>query len=334
MTEHIFKDIKEILHRYASNKATVKELRELKEAVNRGDDESLKPILEEEWEQWQTCTPLSISEKDFLFQKIKKQTQPHPMLNRQRYGLRFAASIIIILLTSISVYLYTSNLKMTQLGEQSVIVKVGHGERVSMTLPDGTKVRLNSESELSYQQNFGLTDRQVTLTGEGFFDVSKSEKKKFIVHTRFLNIEVLGTAFNVYTYEKADSAEMALVRGSVLVTAVNAPHQKFYVNPNEKVVYDKKTGNIRIEASCNQVETAWMSNELVFRSALLKDVFNRVGRKYGIIFNIDDRIPMNDRYTGIFDEGNISDVMNILKKNFKFDYRMKEDTIWVNYPPK
>lgn len=324
-----------LLRKYTSGKLIPEELRELKKTVNQESDEELKPLLEKEWEEWQDCPPLSASDRASLFLKIGQQTKRIFVLNRQEIGLRIAASILILLLTGISALLYIHNREVTQLlDERNVVVKVGKGERVSVTLPDGTSVRLNSESKLSYQQNFGLNDRRVSLTGEGFFDVVKSDGKKFVVNTQFIDVQVLGTAFNVFTYEKADSVEMTLVRGNVLVTAVNPPHQTFRVSPNEKVVYNKKTGSMRVEVSSNQIETAWVSNELVFRSIALKDVFNRLGRKYGVTFRVDDEFLLDDLYTGVFDEGDIDNVMGILKENFKFDYNIKEDTIWVSNPKK
>ncbi|MGL5273810.1 MAG: FecR family protein [Phocaeicola sp.] len=333
MTEDMFKNITEQLHHYASNKATRKELRALKESLNRENDESLKPVLEEEWERCQTSPPLSSLEKQLLFQKIKQKSKSQLIPNKQLWRFQVAASIIIILLTTISTYFYTNNLKMSQLGERNIVVKVGHGERVSMTLPDGTQVRLNSESELSYQQNFGLVDRQVTLTGEGYFDVTQNKKKRFVVHTRFFNIEVLGTIFNVHAYEKNDLVEMALVKGHVLVSTINEPHQKYHVNPCEKVIYDKKTGRIQVQPSSNKVETAWVSNELVFRSVALSEVLSCIERKYEVTFNIDKNISTDDHYTGFFDEIDIHEVMDILKKNFNFDYQIKKDTIWINSIP-
>lgn len=332
MSINIVPDTNKLLQKYASGKLTLKEFRELKKTVNRESDENLKPVITKEWEKWKDCKPLSASEKERLFVKIRQETKISFVLNWRKQGLQIAASVIIILLTSISILLYSNNREMSELGKRNVVVKVGKGERVSVTLPDGTSVRLNSESTLSYQQDFGLNDRYVFLTGEGFFDVVKNEGKKFIVNTHFLDIQVLGTAFNVYTYEKADSVEMTLVKGNVLVTALTPPYQTFHVNPNEKVVYNKKTGNMRIEASPSQIETAWISNELIFNSIALKDVLKRLERKYSVTFRVDNETPLNDLYTGVFDEADIYDVMNILKENFKFNYYIKKDTIWISYP--
>lgn len=321
--------IKYFFRKYASGKLTAEELSELRERVNQTSDPELMPLLKEEWEEFKEDQPLTSAEKELLFGPIRKQTRPRLTLDWRKQGMKIAASVAILFLTSLSVYLYTSNRAMTQLGERNVVVKVGKGERVSVTLPDGTSVRLNSESVLSYQQDFGLKDRNVYLTGEGFFDVTKSEGKRFIVNTRFLDIQVLGTSFNVYTYEGADLVEMALVKGNVQVTTVTPPHRSLHVKPNEKIIYNKRTGEMQVEATSNLIETAWVSNELVFRSAHLKEVFNRVGRKYGVKFEVEDENLLEDLYTGVFDEADIAHVMAILQTSFGFKYQIKEDTIRI-----
>lgn len=329
MNIHTPQQIKDLFRKYAFGKLSTEEFRELKEEVSQKSDQELMPFLQEEWEEFKDYPPLSANEKELLFSEIRQQTKPRLWLNWRQKGLQIAASVAIVLLTGLSAYLYTSNRQMIELGERNVVVKVGKGERVSVTLPDGTSVRLNSESMLSYQQDFGRKNRNVFLAGEGFFDVVKSEGQKFIVNTRFLDIQVLGTSFNVYTYESADSVEMSLVRGKVQVMTVSPPYQSFNVSPNEKVVYNKATGKMRVEASSNLIETAWISNELVFRSTPLKEVFNRVGRKYGVIFKVDDEALLNDLYTGVFDEADITDVLLILEANFGFNYRIQEDTVWI-----
>lgn len=330
MYPHSYLDMQKLLRKYASCKLSPDELAELKKAVNCSTDEDLEKLMRKEWEQFADMRPIDASLKEKMFTVIEKQTKQGFWEKWQKKGLQIAASVAIITLLGVSGYLYTDNYKMTELGGRDIVVTVGKGERVSITLPDGTSVRLNSESQLSYQQHFGIKERRVCLTGEGYFDVTKQPEKPFTVNTHFLDIQVLGTAFNVYTYEDMDSVEMTLVRGSVKVSTVHPPYQTLKVSPDEKVIYNKKTGEMHLKSSANQIETAWISHELVFRSATLKEVLSRVGRKYGFLFNIDDTILLDDLYTGVFDESEITDVMEILKLHFNFEYRMQENTIWIS----
>lgn len=321
--------IEELIGKYMSGSLTTDELQTLKQAVNIHTDEELTTYVSAQWQQFNDMQPIDSALQQKMLARIKRQAKPNTLSIWRKKGWSIAASILIIMMTSLSVYLYHSNREMSQLADRNVVVKVGKGERVSITLPDGTSVRLNSESVLSYQQDFGLKDRKVSLDGEGFFDVTRNEARTFIVNTQFMDIKVLGTAFNVYTYQYNDSVEMALVRGEVEVTTTHPPYQTINVKPDEKVVYNKKTGKMRLESSSNQLETAWISTELVFRSTELKEVLNRVGRKYGFIIEVDNEQLLDDQYTGAFDEAEILDVMNILKAHFGFTYRIKENTILI-----
>ena len=232
-------------------------------------------------------------------------------------------------MSSLSLYLYVDNRNITLLADRRMEVKVGKRERVSITLPDGTAVKLNSESILSYKQDFGKKDRRVYLCGEGYFEVQKDKKKKFVVNTEFMDVEVTGTSFNVYAYSNKDMVEMALVQGSVTVSSVHPPFEKINVIPNEKVIYDKKTGKMKKITSPNILETAWISKELVFRSEPLEEVLKRVGRKYGVSFDVIDSSFIKDTYTGVFDKEEIEDVMHILKIHYGFDYRINDDGIQI-----
>ena len=152
-------------------------------------------------------------------------------------------------------------------------------------------------------------------------------QKKFVVNTEFMDIEVTGTSFNVYAYSNKDILEMALVQGSVTVSSVRPPFERLNVVPNEKVIYDKKTGTMKKITTSNVLETAWVSKELVFRSESMDAVLKRIGRKYGVSFEIMDSSLVKDTYTGVFDKEEIEEVIDILKVHYGFDYKIKGNEV-------
>ena len=192
-----------------------------------------------------------------------------------------------------------------------------------------TIVHLNAKSSLTYSQDFGRNDRKVALSGEGFFEVKKDTEKKFTVGTGYMDIAVLGTKFNVYAYETKDIVEMSLVEGSVDVTTSRPPYQSIRVKPNEKVVYNKRTGNLLHERTSNKMETAWINKELVFRSERLEDVFRCLSRKFAVTFSVDDETLLNDVYTGTFDDENVESIMRVLKYHYKFKYTNEDGVISI-----
>ena len=109
------------------------------------------------------------------------------------------------------------------------------GDRQTIVLPDGTKVRLNSGSRLSYDSNMLRKDeRTVTLSGEAYFDVAKDKDRCFLIHTDKLAIRVLGTVFNVKAYPHDQTTEATLMGGSIELTVNSKPYQKFLLKPKEK----------------------------------------------------------------------------------------------------
>ena len=112
-----------------------------------------------------------------------------------------------------------------------------------MLLPDGSTVWLNAGSRLTYDSLYGTTLREVTLSGEAYFDVVKNPKKPFIIHTGKINIRVLGTVFNVKSYPEEQTIETSLIKGSIEVSFPSQPSKKIILKPNQKLIIDKTETN-------------------------------------------------------------------------------------------
>jgi transmembrane sensor len=320
-----------LLSKYKAGNITTEEFDLLKEAVNNRGDAELRPLILTAWQDKDNAHVLSEGEKQLMYDHVINRITSKKFLHRFTRVLRYAAFIAFILAAGYLVNYFTQSYQFSALSERQIVVKTGKSERTTVTLPDGTTVKLNAESSLAYKQSFGLKDREVNLNGEGFFSVSKDLQKMFSVRTQYLTIQVFGTKFNVFTYDRADSVEMALVQGHVKVVLNNDPSETLDVTPNQKVVFNKQTGKMTLISTNNNFETAWITNELVFRSVPLKNVISLVSRKYGVKFKVVGDLPLNDLYTGVFDENDINEVLDILKINFKFKYRIKDDMVLIYY---
>ncbi len=136
---------------------------------------------------------------------------------------------------------------------------------------------MNSESSLSYAYVNGK--RVARLKGEGYFQVSKDRKHPFVVQVGNLNIEVLGTCFNVYSYEENDFVETSLIEGSVRLYDSKSPSESFYPETvAESDLFEKNNGKISFHNTDNVKETAWTQNHLVFESEKLGSVFQKIER--------------------------------------------------------
>lgn len=330
MSAQINDKVSGLLHKFRSGDITPAEFQDLRTHMDTISDVELKHLLEAEWEEFEDYSPLSEEKMKTLYEGLHiRSEEVKPRFTLKRYWMQIAASLLLLIAGSLTVLTFMQRNEINALAEQNVVIRSGDYGKSLVTLPDGTIVHLNAKSSLTYSQDFGRNDRKVALSGEGFFEVKKDTEKKFTVGTGYMDIAVLGTKFNVYAYETKDIVEMSLVEGSVDVTTSRPPYQSIRVKPNEKVVYNKRTGNLLHERTSNKMETAWMNKELVFRSERLENVFRCLSRKFAVTFSVDDETLLNDVYTGTFDDENVESIMRVLKYHYKFKYTNEDGVISI-----
>lgn len=273
-------------------------------------------------------------------------------------SLRIAAAILgVILITGVFFSKNTSlRAKENRPIAQTSEISTHNGSKTNLTLPDGTKVWLNGGSKLTYESSFGNTYREVSLSGEAFFDVTKNPQKPFIIHTSKMDIRVLGTAFNVKCYPDEKKFETSLIRGSIEVTLKDRPTEKVYLKPNEKltlindeIVADKKEniaekkqsipliaepmvaiGYITHQPDDNSViETSWVENKLVFIGETFEEVGLKMERWYGVNISIADEKLKKEHLTGSFEKETIDQALDALQITTSFKYTINKDKITI-----
>jgi ferric-dicitrate binding protein FerR (iron transport regulator) len=321
-----------LLSRYVSNTIRREEWEELKRIVAAIDDRTLLFMLERLWDESgnrHDALPAR-QELDTIIAGIRKTYRLQSLKIVLSRTLKIAGIFLILLLLGISAYLYRDRQQMTILGRNEVIVSAAKGQKAMVTLPDGSTAYLNSESSLRYQQNYGYENRKVRLEGEAFFEVKKDSANVFTVCTEYLDIDVLGTCFNVYAYETENIVEMTLVSGDVKIGTHATPSRTIYVKPNEKAVYDKASGKLHLERTNIRFNTAWTRGELAFRSERIATVLSRVERRYGVKIHIEGNgLNDDDRFTGCFDSDQIADVIEILATHYGFRYKIKGEEVRI-----
>jgi ferric-dicitrate binding protein FerR (iron transport regulator) len=323
-----------LLNRYISGKTSKEELEKLKILVGITDEEMLSEELNQLWTDFEMQEKPSDTAIREIYKNIKQAHKPQIAYRKSGWFLHIAAVFLILLLSGLSTYLYITSLYITRENgftphSRYMVVQTKRGQQATIFLPDSSKVSLNVESSLQYKQNYGHTNRQVNLSGEAFFEVVKDEQKPFIVQTEYLDIEVLGTSFNVYSYNYEESIEMALISGKIKITPHSQPENITYLKPDEKLFYNKHTGKIKVEKADNRFETAWLRGALVFRSIPVKDVLKKIERKYGVTIHPDIPTVENDKFTGSIESDYITEVMQILQTHYSFKYKIEGDNIYI-----
>lgn len=196
-------------------------------------------------------------------------------------------------------------------GKRQETVLMASSENISSyTLPDGSKVWLNKNSWLTYNQKFGKRTRQVALKGEGYFEVNRDEQRPFIVKMQNnLDIKVLGTTFNACNYPSLNKAEVILRSGSVQVSD-NGRNEYVILKPNQKFTWNEGSAEI---SSVNAMNCCrWFEHRLVFDNVKLKDILENLSHKYQteISLNVGNLADKHMSMT-IRDES-VEDILDIL----------------------
>lgn len=222
------------------------------------------------------------------------------------------------------------------------------GERKSFQLPDGSKVMLNAGSTINIFKDFNARTREISLSGEAFFDVVHNTGKPFIIHTSSMDIKVLGTVFNVKAYPKDKSTETSLIKGSVEITLHNKEADKILLRPNQKITLPnthnsimqepvaeksaettpadfKITGLTYTKPDSTLTEVSWTENRLVFNENRLDEIATELERWYNITIRFDDEQVKQYRFTAVFDQKNIVQVLNALQLSRRFEYKIAEN---------
>jgi ferric-dicitrate binding protein FerR (iron transport regulator) len=276
----------------------------------------------------------------------------------KRRKLTVFSFVALIMIATSAIYFLTQKTKSASIaGEAISSVATKNGNRTKIVLPDGSQVWLNAGSNLDYNNaDFNKEIREVSLNGEAYFDVTKNADKPFIIHTKKMDIKVIGTAFNVRSYGDEKNAEASLIRGSIEVTLKYRKNQKIILKPNEKISIANeepeeivlKTGQkVAVKNSSKPVpqilvtdlrpnpvyniipEIAWTQNKLYFEDESLEDIGPMIERWFGKNVVIENEELRKVRYTGNFENETMEEVLSYLKLSRPFNFKFVDDTIVI-----
>ncbi len=283
---------------------------------------------------------VSNEEIDFHWEQLKKGKQSTQKTYKKWNGnsgksffVRIAAILVVSVAFTYALYFMNSNPNHPIVYSQTVKKETQAGQKLSFYLPDGSFVKLNSESSIEYPSEFTGSLREVKLAGEAFFEVIKDPQKPFRVETEDIITEVLGTSFNVNTYPESSKIQVALVEGKVKVIPAhtNNDHKAIILLPGETLSYSKLDGNFNFE-NIDQAELlCWKDGELNFDRISFMETINEMERWYGIKFSIDEKASIDPawRFHGKFKNKDIAYILRVISYPDLFEYRIQKDTVFI-----
>jgi ferric-dicitrate binding protein FerR (iron transport regulator) len=245
--------------------------------------------------------------------------------------MRIAAVLVLVIGVTIALK-YLSRHNSDAVATNEISTKKGSTSQV--TLPDGTKVWLNSDSKISYPKDFDGKLREVSLVGEAYFDVIHNDKKPFIIHAGTMNITDLGTAFDVKYYPTDETVETSLIRGKIEVTFTDKA-DKYILHPNDKLVIRNNQAQItnggttapkieidNVSRTPDSVvyEIAWMQSKLAFNNETLENIANSLERRFDVTIQFKDEEVKSYTYTSIYEDESLDKILEYLSLSKYFSY--------------
>lgn len=325
-------DVEQQIAAVLSGNSNNSQIEELQQWQNRSDEN--KKTFGDSEKVWDNCPyPLSKTEREQDKMLVQSQIIAQAALQQKRDRvimrfLRVAAIFIGPIMLAVGWYIGNTNLSDKEITWNTVTSPRKHIAVFNMA--DGTEVWLNAGSTLDYPTSDQKDKREVKLTGEGYFKVTKNAKKPFSVITPKATIKVLGTIFNIKAYSGEDRIVTTLEEGSIELFTQNSTAPNLRLKPGEQAIYDTKEGKIEIANVDATLFSSWRNDKFIFRDADLKTIITELERLYDIKIYIKNPRLEKLRFRGMFSyDQDLLDAFETLRRSVKLSYTIKGREVWL-----
>lgn len=283
--------------------------------------------------QWKSCPDTSLDKKreERIYRKISTRIAPHThkSLKQSLASYAWIASVALLLMcTTLSIMIWTRPVKV----ETRYVVNVGRQSIDSVRLPDGTLVMLNASSRLTYPENFSENKREVSLSGQAFFNVISDPKRPFIVKTKKMNVTALGTAFEVFSFDEDKSAETILLSGCIKVAPRNkegTEERDYILTPNKRLSYIEGH-TVRVDSVNASMYSAWRTGQsLCFKNEKLSMILPRIEKWYGQKVKCAPKLADHYRFTFTLRKESLDFILDIMSQSAPLTYRLEKDDCYI-----
>ncbi len=285
--------------------------------------------------KWEEASPLIDKQKQvsMLKQIMSKIDTNEELTSNSKKRLLWTrlwystAAASVVLLIALGGFFWMKNHNNSAFGKGMVTIAADNGQKSNVMLADGTRVYINSDSKISYDESYNKKERIITLEGEAYFEVAKDAQKAFVVKANGINVEALGTSFNVKAYAQDKSVSVILIEGKV---KVNDSNSEEILNPYERIDYKLSNKNfIKSELHPNSNHLLWRSKELMFQGESLEEICRTLHRIYNINFVFKTEAAKKYTYRGIIKNSSLDNVMEFITRTAPIKYSVLSDSTIV-----
>lgn len=267
-----------------------------------------------------------------VWNKIVKQI---PVISNHRvyskrsviyYSIASMAATVLLLI-GIHYLFIQSNVQATPEYTNLYIPK---GEKGQLFLPDGTKVWLNANSRVTFDNGFNVNNRTVRLEGEAYFEVIRHTDSKFIVRTDGIDVVVHGTAFNVAAHTDSPDVSVSLKKGLVSICANESEEALTRLSPNQQVTINKYAHDYKIRPIGEDNEIAWTFDQLIFEHTPIEKVFPKMENWYGVNITVNNAKP-DLKYRFKIKSESLTEILELINKMTPINYKIDGKEVTINY---
>lgn len=255
--------------------------------------------------------------KHFIIQKSSSKTRILSLLTR-------VAAILLLPVLSLLIYTTSSKKEIYMENLNDLEVEAPAGSRIHFKLSDGTNVWLNHGSKLKYPYKFNGKERNVSLTGEAYFEVAHNKDVPFIVQTNHLDVKATGTAFNVSAYSWDDLVNTTLVEGRVILYEKINNREIRVLHPDQCLKFNSQKRNYILESENTKKYVAWKNGQLVFKNDRITDVAEKLADWYNVEVEISNEKVKAFTFTATFTDETLSQTLDLLSLATQVSYKLTQ----------
>lgn len=325
----------QILHYYAGRLTSAEQQRLLEslQLVTTAELEMLYPYPEWAETEGATLPPEEIEAA------LQKHRQLRPVDERKVTMIRRlpvfswqlkAACAVLVLIIGTLFLTRTTNRKDTALAISYKTIQVSNGNKIRITLPDGSEITAGGGTTLRIPEVFAGQQREVFLDeGEVFFDIHRDTTKPFIVHGNNLDVQVLGTSFSVRDYKDEEKGTVSVRTGKVAVSKSTQKEGTVYLLPGDRTELDKAKGNFSQHEMDIADTFGWLEGIYVFRGTTLREITGQLKHGYAVNFVVRNPALLDKRFSATFRKNSIVEIMEQLQLMGNIHYTIKNNTVVI-----
>lgn len=316
-----------LFNKFLQKEATKEEVQLLIQWLK--EEDTFYSWIDEHWKAVSPDMEPALQQKIWRHIEDKAQQDKHSArifpIKRQRMFyrsvIRIAVIALLLLVTGVGAYFHA----MQQMRMPDMIVSIDKGQKANITLPDGSKVWINSDSRLSYGSQFNFRERVLHLDGEAYFEVAPDKERPFIVETGNVSIKALGTSFNVKSYRNEKKMSAILMTGKI---EVQSEFSKEILYPNEQIIIDKHTGKVQKNGVAEAaIFSNWRYNILRFNAETLENIALALERNYNTPIIFKSEKLKKYRFTGTLGNTSLDSILEILSLTSPLSFEVKDGQI-------